>query len=96
MSDVSKELHDGDGGALTEDEGSTDQSHDAPNCEEDSGEKKILKHRFLIIFLITFKQQQQKSYSSPSILCNLTFGDTLAQLFNLRLYTLFPRGLATQ
>lgn len=39
-SDLSEELQNGDGGALTEDEGSTDQSHNSPNCEEDSGEER--------------------------------------------------------
>lgn len=36
-SNLSEKLHHGDRGALAEDERSTDQGHDSPNCEDDSG-----------------------------------------------------------
>jgi len=40
-SDLTEELHDGDGGALAKDEGSTDEGHDPPNGEDDSGEETV-------------------------------------------------------
>lgn len=39
-SDLSQDLHNGDGGALAEDESSAEQGHRSPNCEDDSGEDK--------------------------------------------------------
>lgn len=40
-SDLSQDLHDSDGGALAEDESSTEQGHCSPDCEGDSGEDKV-------------------------------------------------------
>lgn len=40
-SDLSQDLHNSDGGALAEDESSTEQGHCSPNCEDDSGEDKV-------------------------------------------------------
>lgn len=41
QSDLSEDLHDGDGGALAEDESSAEQGHTSPNCEDDSGEDRV-------------------------------------------------------
>ena len=40
-SDLSKDLHDGDGGALAEDESSAKQGDRSPNCEDHSGEDRV-------------------------------------------------------
>lgn len=41
LSDLSQDLHDGDGGALAEDESSAEEGHRSPNCEDDSGGDKV-------------------------------------------------------
>lgn len=40
-SDLPEDLHDGDSGALAEDESSTEQGHHPPHSEDDSGDEQV-------------------------------------------------------